>query len=296
MHTFIQSLIDGAELGGAYAIAGLCFSLLYQVTRVFHFAFAAIGALGSFVAVGFAGPAGGVGRIVVGVVLGILVGGAATAVVYITVYTPLTRRGADAATKFVASLGINIVLTAIVLLLFGGGDRTFSVTSYTRQRDVLGYGVSALDLTVYLTTVGMALLFRNVLGRTRVGHRMRAYISNPEQAALVGIRTGFLATGACVVLGGLSVISFVFVGMNSTIVLGTETQITLFAILAMIVGGVGSLAWTAVVGVLLGMVDGAAGTVIPGQWSTVVVFALAVLAILARPQGIAPAAGGLATQ
>ncbi len=215
-----------------------------------------------------------------------LAGGLATLLALVAIYRPLVRRGANPGITFVSSLGLSILLQALVSLAFGPGNRTFAVDAFTRQHDVLGFGVSQLHVAVLAATALVIGGLGYVLDHTRPGHQVRALISNPEQAQLVGIRAGILGALATGAVGALSVVPFVFQGMSSSVVLTGGTQLTLFAILAVIAGGVGSLRGATITGFGIGVIGGVSGTVVPGEWSTSVVFVCALALIVARPHGL----------
>ena len=285
MHALIQAVVNGAVFGGIYALGGVTFGLLYQVTKVFHIAFATIGMLGTMIAVSIAGD-GGWAAIISGTAVGMAAVALTTVAVYLLIYRPLVRRGADTGTTFVASLGLSLVIEAMVVLTFGPENRSFNDFKLTREHEIGGYGVSALHVLVLATVVVVTGGLSLVLGRTRIGHRVRAMISNPEQAELVGIRTLLLSVGVCAVVGALSVLPFVLQGLNTSVVVSSSLPVTLFAVLAMIAGGIGSVWGTALAGMAIGIINGLAAAIVPGQWATSVVFVCALTLILIRPTGV----------
>ncbi len=285
MHALIQAVINGCVFGGIYALAGVTFGLFYQVSKVFHIAFATLGTLGTMIAVTIAGD-GGAAAIIAGLLVGVAATAVATAAVYLVIYRPLVRRGADTGTTFVASLGLSLLIEALMSLGFGSQNRSFNALGLTRQRDVAGFGVSPLHLTVVALMVVVVGMLSSALRRTRVGHQVRAMISHPEQAELVGIRTFPLSLAVCAVIGGLSVMPFALQGLNSSVVISSGLPLTLFAVLAMIAGGIGSVWGTAVAGMAIGVINGLAAAVVPGQWATSVVFVCALILIVIRPTGV----------
>jgi branched-chain amino acid transport system permease protein len=194
---------------------------------------------------------------------------------------------------FVASLGLALLIEAGVELVFGAGDRTFSVTGFTDDHSLLGYGVSWFDGVEVVLMVLVVGILVHVLNRTRIGFHVRAVASSPEQAQLVGIRSGLVVTLACGVLGGISVIAFVLYGMSGSVIATSGEQLTLYAVLAALAGGVASPIRTALAGVTIGLVNSVGGAYIPGQWAVVVVFAVAVAVILVRPRAGASTPAGV---
>lgn len=283
MDIFISAIVNGLILGSAYAVAGVTFGLLYRVVKVFHFAFAAIGTVGAFIAAAIAIQMPGVGGLLLGTVAGMVVAAVLTAICYVAVYRPLTTRGASSGTTFVSSLALGLIIEAGLVVFLGPSNRTLPLGDFARQTDILGLKVSGLHLLAVGSVVvvtAAALLYMNY---TRAGRQTEAIISNLEQAELVGIRTGLLSTLLCAVLGGVSVIAFLVQGMNSSLSISGGVPLALFGVLAMLCGGIASIWGTAISGLLIGVVAGIAATLVPGQWSSTIVFVVAMAVVLIRP-------------
>jgi branched-subunit amino acid ABC-type transport system permease component len=295
LHVLIQSAIDGLLFGAIYAMAGASFGLIYNVTKVFHIAFGSIGTLGVYVAVSLAGDASGFGVIAGAVFIGMVVGMLATIAVVVLVYQPLINRGANSGSTFVSSLAVALIIQALVVLIFGVDNRSFAVDSFVLRHNVAGFGLSEFHVATVAFAILVVVGLNTFLNRTRFGQQVRALAANREQAELVGIRSGLVASAACGIAGFLSVIAFVLLGMNGAVVATGGTQLTLFAVLATIAGGSGSIVGTAVVGAGLGVLGGISGAAVPGEWSTTLVFVCAVAFILIRPRGISPTANRAAT-
>jgi branched-chain amino acid transport system permease protein len=284
----VDAIVNGTILGAAYGIAGVVFGLLYRIVKVFHFAFAAIGTVGAFTAAVVATAMKEWTGLLVGTLLGMVIAGVLTALAYVAVYRPLTKRGASSGTTFVSSLALGLIIEAGLVVIAGPTNRTYVLGGFTTQTPILGLNVSglhALAVGSLIVVTGICLLY---MKRTRAGRQTEALISNVDQAELVGIRTGLMSVLLCVGLGALSVIAFVIQGMNSSLSIGGGVPLALFGVLAMLCGGVANIWGTAIAGLLIGIVGGLAATVVPGQWSSTIVFVVAMIVVLIRPNSGAP--------
>lgn len=281
----IQQAVGGLVLGAAYAIAGVTFGLLYRIMKVFHFAFGAIGISGTYLAVVIAHVGPSWTWLALGLLAGMLLAGLLTSLSHRFVYLPLTARGASSGVTFVSALGLGLIVEAGLVLAAGADDRPFELGDFARQHSWIGLPVSGLllgaILVTALVTVGAVLYMR----RTGLGRQTEALISNPEQAELVGIRTRRLSIAVCFVLGALSVLAFTLQGMNSTVAIAANVSLSLFGILAMLVGGIRNIVGTAIAGLAFGVVGNIAAVLISSSWATVITFALAMVLIVARPDG-----------
>jgi branched-chain amino acid transport system permease protein len=61
---------------------------------------------------------------------------------------------------------------------------------------------------------------------------------------------------------------------------------TMFVFLVTIVGGVGSVVGTALAGLLIGFIIGISGAFLPFVWVNVLLFALLLVILLFRPEGL----------
>ena len=286
MDLLINSGVHGVILGAAYGIAGVTFGLLYRISRVFHFAFYAVGVLGAIVAAQVAGEAESLAPILFGVAVGMVVAGVATAVIFLFLYQPLRSHGATSGVAFIASLGLALVVEAVVAIVAGPESKSFPVAGFTHQSSILGVRVSGLlfaSFMILLVVSGLASFF---LASSKVGHQIRAIMSSREQAELVGINVGLLTGLCCFLAGAASVLAFTIQGMDSSVSFGGAIPLTLFAVLAMLLGGVESIAGTAIAGMGIGILEGVIADLVPGQWSSTAVFLIAILLILYAPNGL----------
>jgi branched-chain amino acid transport system permease protein len=291
MHLLIESIITGVTTGSVFAILSVTFGVIYYMTKVFHLACGSIGTAGAYVAVAIASTHSSSGAVVGGSVVGALLGGLLTWLAVALVYERLSRRGASTGMTFVASLGLTLLIEAAVELVFGASDRSFSVDAFTLDHSVLGYQVSsfeAVEVGLMLIVVGLVTY---VLSRTRIGFHIRALAASREQAQLLGIRTGVIAVGACTVLGALSVVAFILYGMAGSVVSTSGEQLTLYAVLGALAGGVANPIRCAGAGLAIGIISSVGAAYLPGQWAVVLVFVIAVIVILARPRVVGAPAG-----
>lgn len=285
MNVSVDAAIHGVVLGSAYGGAGVTFGIFYRISKVFHIAFASIGSLGAVVAVVVSGSTGGWFQITAAIALGVVVAAVATGFLYYALYRPLVRRGATSGITFISSLGASLLISAIVAIVAGPQDRTFNSGGFTQQSEYAGISLSGLHVAALVSLILVATVSVMFLRRTRAGRQTQALISSSDQAELVGIRVKLLSILVCGGVGGLSVLAFVIQGLNSTVSLAAGLPLTLFGVLAMMCGGVDNVIGTAVAGLLIGVVGALSASLVPGQWSSTIVFVLAMVFIVLRPSG-----------
>ena len=135
---------------------------------------------------------------------------------------------------------------------------------------------------VVAVLVGFGLL----IGKTKIGLAMRATSQSNGTAKLMGINvekiymiTFALGSALAAAAGGLYGIIFSFNAQT-----GAMPTIIAFAII--ILGGLGSIRGAIVGGLLYGIAEQMATLFLGGIWSTAVAFALLIIILIIRPNGI----------
>jgi branched-chain amino acid transport system permease protein len=186
--------------------------------------------------------------------------------------------------QLLLTLGLSLVLQNGALMLFGsdprggGGNQTaFHVAGVVLDSHRLYAFAVAL--------LGSAALFL-VLNRTTLGRGLRAAAADPTAAQYSGIdvrkahRVAFaIGTGLAGVGGGLLATFYPIQPFVSL-----DFIILMFA--AVVLGGLGSIAGACVGGLLIGVVQGLGQLVVPLQLQSLTVFAVFLLVLFVRPQGL----------
>ena len=131
----------------------------------------------------------------------------------------------------------------------------------------------------------MAITFLTI-SRSRYGLALRASVSDQETAALMGIPVRRYVTAVFVYgsflagLGGALLIAL----FPITPFIGSQVVVKGFAVA--LIGGLGNVTGAVIAGIILGLVDGlSAGYGLP-QWTDAYSFALMIIILLIRPQGL----------
>lgn len=279
-----QLVLNGIVTGCLYALLAISFAVIYAPTRTFHFAHGSVYVYGGYFLYQFAMEWGwplpvAIPAAVLGAaLLGVLVDR--------VVYTPLRRSGAGVMEILLSAFGTFIVLQNVLLLIWKSDPRT------VRSPEALRNGISFGLLTVTpldLITVGVAAL---VLGgvalfiqKTRLGKALRAVENDPEVAIMVGISTDRVRMAAFFLGSALVAVAATFTALDKGLEPTIGVNALLVAVVAMIVGGVGSFPGAALAGFFLGVVENLGIWRIPSEWKSTITFTVLAAFILFRPTG-----------
>jgi branched-chain amino acid transport system permease protein len=285
MELLWQALVQGLIFGSIYGVGAVGFALVYNTTRIFHVVYGALANLGLLVAMAM-GAGSHPWRLFATVPLGMVAAALVGVAIYVLVYRTMAHRGATPINIFVASLGLNLLISAVLQIVYGPTTLYFDYPSLFRTHQLAGLDLSDLDLiciVVGLVVAGTALV---LIRRTFWGRQVRAVSSSSEVAALVGVRstlvlvTVFAASSAIAMLCGL------LYGMQTSVAAPVDPTLTLLAAISVLLAGRGSYFGAYSAGMCLGVVEGIVAAELPGQWSVAVVFGIFVIVTLARPRGL----------
>lgn len=144
---------------------------------------------------------------------------------------------------------------------------------------------TASAVVALIAIVAFALLFL-FLKATLIGKVIRSIIQNEVGAGLCGIDAPKIRTLIVVMSAAMAGLGAIAQGLFSS--LGTEmgNELTSFALIVAVVGGVRSINGTLAAGVLLGIVNAFASYFVGAYFTLLILLAAAAFTILLRPQGL----------
>jgi branched-chain amino acid transport system permease protein len=285
----IDTLIQGALLGGLYCLFALGLSLMFGVMRLTNTAQGDLVVLGSFSAIALtsvvaASPA------LVGLMLLVPAFGFGYALQRWVLNSTLGR---DPLPSLVVTFGLSIVIQNALLQIFSADPRSLESGGFSTQSVALpgGLAVGLLPLVIFGVALACTAGLQTLFDRTRLGRAFRAVSDDREIAELMGLdarKVYALATGiACSVI----VIAGVFQALRTTVAPADGPRLLLFAFEAVIIGGMGSFWGTFVGAMVLGMAQQIGFRLDPG-WGIWVGHLVFLMVLVLRPQGLFPKTRG----
>jgi branched-chain amino acid transport system permease protein len=278
---FVQHVVNGLISGGLYAILAIGLSLIFGVLGIINFAHGELFAVGAYVAF-FSWSVLGLPLLVA-----FLAAMAATGLLGIVVerlaFRPL--RFTDPLNSMISAIGLSFVLQNVLLQV--GGAEPRRLDPFVRGVILLGPIALPLQYVVILALSGILIVAMQLyFSRTWNGLALRASSQDMETAALMGITTDRLATITFGVGSALAAAAGVLVGSVFLIQPSMGTAAVVKAFVVVILGGVGNLGGVILGGLLLGIVESMTVAYIATSMRDIAAFAVLILALLFRPQGL----------
>lgn len=207
-------------------------------------------------------------------------------VIYRVLVKRLPRGAAGGVQSLLLLFGVWLVLRNGAYLLFTGNDQTIRTGYSTRALTVAGAFLSVNRVVVFALALLVLLALHALLTRTYLGKAIRAVAQNPDSCTLVGVPveriyalTFGLGTGLAALAGLLAATLFSF---NPDF--GATELLKSFVVV--VLGGLGSVAGTAIAALILAVVEVFAILVLPAYLTAAVGFVLLVLVLVIRPGGL----------
>lgn len=276
------SIVNGLLVGGIYGLAAVGLTLIFGVMGVANFAQGAFVMAGMYIAYWL--------FVLVGLdpYLAVFPAFAALYVLGWFVQRSLINRIMDAPhyDQFLCTIGIMLILQNLAVFLWPD-YRQIRVSYQTARIPILPHvHVEIVRVLAFLIAVGMSIGLYEFLRRTRIGKAIRACSQSKDGAMVVGIdiRRIYVLTfaigSACAGVAG-AIISPLFPVSNE---IGSLFTVTAFCIVCL--GGMGNALGALVGGLIIGVAESVGTLFIPGGQKQLITFAIFVVILLFRPQGL----------
>ena len=287
-------------MGSIIALGAIGLTLIYGVLDVGDFAYGDSMTAGMFVALfvvsaeganlgfqgGSFGPLAFGWGLVVGLLLAIVMVVGLSTGLELLVYKRLRRRGGSFFVFAIASLGIGIMLRAVIQLIWGPSNFRFVPGIHKALEIVDGIRIKPDQIFI----IGMALLVGVsvylVLHHTRFGKAMRATADNPELAEASGIRTDRVRLGTWALGGALAALAGVMLGIQSEVRFDAGFHLLLPLFAAAILGGIGSPGGALIGGLTVGVAQEVSTRWIDTGFKPAIPFIVVTAVLLVRPRGL----------
>lgn len=280
IEALFASSIDGLMVGFIYGLAAMGLSLIFGVMRVINLAHGPVIALGMFSVYIITNQLGW--NPYLGVIITLFLGlGFGVVMYFIAIHRVIN---APELTTLLATYSVNLMIIGIATVLFTTTPRAVDVNlGAIRQGAITILGTKAVAVLIaILVTAGLYIL----LYRTRIGKSIRAVANNRSAAELMGISTSWvlaLSFGIGIALasisGGLIATLFSFTPLSG----GTyETK----SFVIVVLGGLGNPTGALVGGIVIGLLEGVTTMFMPVGWVPIIEYAVFVLILLVRPNGL----------
>jgi len=273
-------IINGITLAALLFIIAVGFNLSFALLRVANLAHGAFYLFGGYVGLSIMNR-------FESWVLAIIVGGLLTALLaFITEFFLLRRVRGDNMRETLVTLSIAIVVADLMIVIWGGNPKSIPYP------EKLGGFVNLLDVTIpkysvfiIITSILIGLLLWLLLNKTKVGMIIRAGVDNFEMVAVLGMNIRMVFTSMFVLAGFLAGLAGVIGGSYLMMSPGEDWRILTYALLIIILGGMGSLGGSVIAAIVIGLIYSFGSVHVP-EFQLFLMFTPVALVLIFMPKGL----------
>jgi branched-chain amino acid transport system permease protein len=276
-------IFDGIVLGLQFGLLGVGLTLVYGLGGVLNLAHGQLAVLAAIVVALTMDSGTAVG---LAAAVGLLVAGAVALVLDLTLMRPVYRLTGERRVllSLLLLLGVGFIIEG--LLVWRYPIETLSLRIGGGPVDVLGVSMRTGSLVASAISLVVGAMLAGFFRLTLFGRAVRSVIQDEIGAQLCGINPAVMRAvifGLSGVLAGLVAVTR---SMTSPVTVSAGIDLTIFALIVAVVGGLGSVAGAFLAGVLLGVVNTVSAYYIGSYVTTIVLLGAAAMTILVRPAGL----------
>ena len=282
MHTFFLGVGFGLVTASVLAISAVALTLQFSVTDVPNFSHGELMTIGAYTVLEAQTLTS---NLVVGAVLA-AASGAILALILNLVLRRFMRAGAKRFVLFVITIAYGLLLQNVYQLVWGVNTRAYTLP-LSQVHHVGPMILTGRQLAIIAIAVLAMLSIHVMLKYTRFGKAQRAVADNKDLARVRGISVGRVVTITWLITGSMAGLAGFILGMTVgaiTPTLGFNFLLTVFA--AVIIGGLGKPYGAMAGALIIGLVTEVSALYIDPDYTTVLAFAILLLALAFRPQGL----------
>lgn len=289
MTKLLQSLVDGLGIGSTYALLALGISVIFGVMHLVNFAHGELITVGAYASYFFFLHGGSWWWMPL-----IIIGSAALASVATELIAFRWVRNASPFTLLLTSFALERLSHALWQIFVSPKQRAFPKPSWVfNQFKIGGISFEVMAIVTIGVTAATLALTAVMFKRTMFGISVRGAAEDFDAARLMGVRANRVISGAFAYAGFLAGVAACLIVMRSPAAepsMGADWLLK--AVIAAVIGGLGSFSGAVVGGLVLGLLETLSRVYLPDvakgwdKFSTAVVFILIAAFFVIRPEGV----------
>jgi branched-chain amino acid transport system permease protein len=277
---FVLLLLNGVSFGALLFLLSSGFTLIFGLMRIVNLAHGSFYLIGGYIGLTLLRAGANFWLAAAG-------GAAGMAVIGFALERGLLQRvRGQTMPEVLLTVGLSLMFADLALAQWGG-DPILLPRPPGLQESIRVGGVTYPLFRLFVLALGalVAILMYVMQRRTRIGAIVRAGVDDREMVAALGINIKAVFTGVFTLGALLAGMTGVIGGVFLSLYPGADGEILLFALVVVILGGLGSLPGAIVGSLLVGLIDSFGRSLTP-ELSYFLLFAPMALILLLRPQGL----------
>lgn len=280
---WIDYTVNGLVIGNIYLLLAVGLALIFGVSHLINFASGAVYTVGAYL--GWAAITYLHTPLPVTVLI-VLAGGALLGVgIERLGLRPL--QGAPRIAPLLATIGIGLVLDQLVQIIFTPDYQALQSQLPATRIHIGGGTIGLLDLLIFGIGLGSSVVLFVFLRFTKLGWAVRATALDRDAAKQMGVDVDSVRMAVFAIASALGALSGLLVGMYyNEIDPSMSFQATLKGVVAVVIGGIGSVPGAVIGSLLLGLTESYGVALFGTSTRNLFAFVLLIAFLLVRPNGL----------
>jgi branched-chain amino acid transport system permease protein len=282
---FVNTIVQGALLGGLYALFAAGLALMFGVMRIVNIAHGDFIVLAAYLAMVIVQALGIHPLLSLPLVVPLMF-----VVGYVLQRGLLNLTiGGDVLPPLLVTLGLSVIIQNVLQEVFSADTRKLQAGWIETASFSIGnhLAVGWLPVLVFAAAVAVILVLEFLLYRTKLGRAFRSISDDGEIARLYGVHYRHIFAIATGISLAVASIASVLMAIRTTFDPSTGPSRLLYAFEVVIIGGLGSLWGTLLGGVIIGVSQAIASSIDPG-WEPLAAHVVFLAVLVLRPRGLFP--------
>ena len=298
-----EQVLNGLQLGMTLFLMAAGLTLVFGVMGLINLAHGSLYMIGAFAC---AAVAAATGSFWLGLAAALAAAAAAGAIIEVAVIRRLYAR--DHLDQVLATFALILILSEATRWFFGAFPLYLNMPAALTGTVDLPGGVTYPIYRLAIIAAGalVAVLLFLLIGRTRLGTRIRAGEADREMIAALGIDIGRLYTVVFAIGAALAGLAGALVGVLQSVQVGMGEPVLILAFVVIVIGGIGSIRGALIGALLVGVIDvlgrallplafdrlvgPGAGSGIGAALASMSIYILMAVVLVLRPRGLFGAA------
>lgn len=278
-----KAVVDGILTGGVYALMAAGLTLIFGVMDIINIAQGILVILGAYLSYALEHYAG------IDLFLGLLITIPAMFLIGVTIERLFIRR-LDGRNRtgfsILVTYAVAIVLEGLLSLIFTTNLTQLHAWYTDKSLHVLGFYLPYIYIFGFLLALVLLAALYVVLYRTQLGQSIRASVQNRLGAELIGIDIAKVSTITFGIGVAVTAAGGMVYGATTTFNPNSGYDLISRLLVIIVLGGLGSVGGALVAAVAMLVVEDVTAVVWSPVWASTMFFAVLVLVLLFRPNGL----------
>jgi branched-chain amino acid transport system permease protein len=279
----LSTLIYGVAIGCIYILLATGLNIIFGVMKLVNFAHGQLLMISAFLTWAISVSLG------INVYVSIIISAVVVAFLGVAVERLTFRRvlGTDKLNEIFVSLGLIYIFENVAMLIWGANSKQIVSPLYGLSTTLMPGLTITYDRIVVVFVVIVALAaFGLLVNKTKIGLAMRATSQRNTTAMLMGINVERIYIITFAVGSALAAVAGALYGSIFSFDYQVGAMPTIIAFAIIILGGLGSIKGAIIGGLLYGITERFATLFLNGNWGSAIAFALLIVVLIIKPNGI----------